>query len=179
MSVTLPDLGAAGDGSCLSLHRAGQGDVEFLAATVVAAIEERYRHRSGWNRAEFLAGLIADATDQVCGGPRGSTTYVIEADHDRVGRLRLVDDGETLEVAGLQILPGRQGRGIGRAVLRSIMACADERHVLVVLDVEIDNPDAQRLYERLGFTVAGPIAGDRLPMTRQPEPPTSTPTATR
>ncbi len=173
MSVGLPDLPAAGDGSCLSLRRADKGDIDFLAATVVAANEERYRRRAGWSRDEFLAGLIADAADQVCGGPAGSTTYVIEAGEDRVGRLRLVDDGETLEVAGLQILPGRQGRGIGTAVLRSIMACADERHLLVVLDVEIDNPDAQRLYERLGFTVAGPADRDRLPMSRRPEPPTT------
>lgn len=173
MSVRWSDLRAAGDGSCLRLRRADPGDIEFLAATVVAAIEERYRRRAGWSRDEFMAGLITDAADQVGGGPPGSTTYVIDADHDRVGRLRLVDDGNTLEVAGLQILPRRQGRGIGTAVLRLIMACADERHVLVVLDVEVDNPDAQRLYERLGFLAAGPVDEDRRPMSRRPEPPTT------
>lgn len=177
MSGSLPDLRTAGDGPGLGLRRADQGDIEFLAATVVAATEERYRRRPGWSRDEFLAGLIGDAGDQVSGGPPHSTTYVIEADHDRVGRLRLVEDAEALDVAGLQILPPSQGRGIGTAVLESIMACADERHVLVVLDVEIDNPDTQRLYERLGFTVAGPVDQDRLPMSRRPEPPT-TPTVT-
>ena len=168
MITDVPDPQPAADDSRLGLRRADEHDVEFLAATVVAATEERYRSRPGWNRDEFLAGLIIDAADQVGGGPPHSTTYVIEADHGRVGRLRLVDDGKTVEVAGLQILPQNQGHGIGTAVLRSIMANADERHVLLVLDVEIDNPDAQRLYERLGFVVAGPVDRDRLPMIRRP-----------
>lgn len=171
MTSSSADLRPSADGARLGLRRAGIGDVEFLAETVVAANEGRYRHRAGWNRAEFLEGLIADATDQVVDGPAGSTTYVIEADDERVGRLRLVDDGTCLEVAGLQIRPDRQRHGIGSALLESLIADVGERKLRLVLEVETDNPDAQRLYERLGFRVTGPDVADRRPMSHRPHPP--------
>lgn len=48
--------------------------------------------------------------------------------------------------------PARQGRGLGSAVLRSLLADADAAHETVRLNVLQGSP-ARRLYERHGFTL--------------------------
>ncbi|HZB51708.1 MAG TPA: GNAT family N-acetyltransferase, partial [Mycobacteriales bacterium] len=46
-----------------------------------------------------------------------------------------------------------QGRGLGTALLRDLLAAAGDRRVL--LDVRADNEVAQRLYRRHGFVPVG------------------------
>lgn len=139
----------------VNLRVAEANDVEFLAMLVFDANEERYRARPGWNPAEFREGLREDAADQVAGGVERSTTYVIEAPEGRVGRLRIVRHPDSIEVAGIQIAPAAQGRGIGTAVLQRVQHQAAPADAQVWLEVSDDNPDADRLYERLGFTPGG------------------------
>ncbi len=63
---------------------------------------------------------------------------------------------ETLvELAGLQLLPAHQGKGIGTRVIRDLMAEAASTGRTFGLSVEKDNPRAQALYERLGLVVVG------------------------
>jgi ribosomal protein S18 acetylase RimI-like enzyme len=57
-------------------------------------------------------------------------------------------------ISNVAVFPDHRGRGIGAMLIAR--AGAEARSAgsrAVVLDVEIDNPDAQRLYERLGFRV--------------------------
>ncbi|MBZ0303361.1 MAG: GNAT family N-acetyltransferase [Anaerolineae bacterium] len=56
-------------------------------------------------------------------------------------------------IAQISLLPEYQGRGIGSAVVRAIQAEAAPAGKLVELRVLRTNPDARRLYERLGFVV--------------------------
>ncbi|WP_327369306.1 GNAT family N-acetyltransferase [Streptomyces sp. NBC_01217] len=63
--------------------------------------------------------------------------------------LRPVEDGLWLE--NFYLSPALQGRGIGTAVLRSLLARADEDGMTVRLDV-LQGSAARALYERHGFT---------------------------
>ena len=51
--------------------------------------------------------------------------------------------------------PAWQGHGIGRALLRGLLAVADELAATVFLEVRTDNVPARTLYESHGFTVVG------------------------
>lgn len=59
------------------------------------------------------------------------------------------------EVRNIAVDPTHQGRGIGRALLRALLAVADARHAVVFLEVRTDNTPARALYESAGFTVVG------------------------
>lgn len=93
---------------------------------------------------------------------------MIVSDGVDVGRIRLVTASDQIEIAGLQVLPMYQNHGIGTAVVRRIIEQAQTAGRSVVLEVETDNPDAQRLYERLDFKPSTTIVNDRRTMTRHP-----------
>ncbi|WP_457029355.1 N-acetyltransferase family protein [Kitasatospora sp. P5_F3] len=79
-------------------------------------------------------------------------TRVITVDGAFAGcvTVRPAEDGRLLEHFYLD--PARQGRGLGSAVLRSLLAEADSARVAVRLNVLQGSP-ARRLYERYGFTL--------------------------
>ncbi|KVG53558.1 GNAT family N-acetyltransferase [Burkholderia territorii] len=72
------------------------------------------------------------------------------ADADAIGLLKVTRAADEWHVHQIQILPSRQGQGIGEAVLRALLLEAACEHVPVSLSVLHGNP-ARRLYERLGF----------------------------
>ncbi|MFF7053345.1 GNAT family N-acetyltransferase [Streptomyces griseorubiginosus] len=84
---------------------------------------------------------------------------VIESEGCFVGcvALRPAEDGHWLE--HFFIDPGMQGRGLGSAVLRTLLARTDAAGVTVRLDV-LQGSAARRLYERHGFTVESEDAVD-------------------
>jgi ribosomal protein S18 acetylase RimI-like enzyme len=58
------------------------------------------------------------------------------------------------------VIPNLQGLGIGTALIRTAEATSSGRGVTTVeIDVGKDNPRAQALYERLGYTVVGEEQG--------------------
>jgi GNAT superfamily N-acetyltransferase len=79
-------------------------------------------------------------------------TSIILADDAFAGSvtLRPAEDGQWLEHFYLD--PGIQGRGLGSAVLRTLLERADADGVPVRLNV-LQGSAARRLYERHGFTV--------------------------
>ncbi|MFC1439593.1 GNAT family N-acetyltransferase [Streptacidiphilus sp. N1-10] len=89
--------------------------------------------------------------------------------------LRPVPDGQWLESFYLD--PAVQGRGLGSAVLRTLLERTDADGVPVRLQV-LQGSAARRLYERHGFTVEDQDPVDVL-MVRQPPatPATATPAA--
>ncbi|MFI9593121.1 GNAT family N-acetyltransferase [Nonomuraea sp. NPDC052265] len=80
--------------------------------------------------------------------------------------LRPAEDGRRLEHFYLD--PALQGRGLGSAVLRTLLDRADAEDAAVRL-VVLRGSAAQRLYERHGFTVEGEDQVDVL-MVRPPAP---------
>jgi ribosomal protein S18 acetylase RimI-like enzyme len=83
-----------------------------------------------------------------------------------IGLIKLVRSATDWHLQQIQILPGYQGRGIGTAVIRAMLAEAHQACVSVSLNVLHGNP-ALRLYERLGFQVAGETSIE-LKMTCRP-----------
>lgn len=63
--------------------------------------------------------------------------------------------GAEAEIHTIGVDPAHQGRGIGRALLRGLLAAADALHATVFLEVRTDNDPARALYESEGFTVVG------------------------
>lgn len=72
---------------------------------------------------------------------------------DAIGLLKVTRAAGEWHVHQIQVLPARQGRGIGEAVLRALLTDAARENACVSLSVLHGNP-ARRLYERLGFRVA-------------------------
>ena len=79
------------------------------------------------------------------------------------------------EIHTIGVDPALQGRGIGRALLRGLLAVADRRHATVFLEVRTDNEAARALYESEGFAVVGlrrgyyqPSGADAHTMRREP-----------
>jgi GNAT superfamily N-acetyltransferase len=62
----------------------------------------------------------------------------------------------------LYVVPERRGQGIGSAIIDLLMSTARARDVeLVEINVDEADVDAQRFYERHGFSSADPDTGER------------------
>ena len=59
------------------------------------------------------------------------------------------------EIHTIGVDPAYQGHGIGRALLRELLAAADAVSATVFLEGRTDNDAARALYESEGFTVIG------------------------
>ena len=76
---------------------------------------------------------------------------VIELDGEPVRRLRIIRDGQRVELAGIQLHADVQGQGIGSAIIETLKSDAANAGLPFELSVEHDNPRARALYERLGL----------------------------
>ena len=102
----------------------------------------------------------------------GSRHYVVAVDGDTVlGYAGLAVIGDEAHVLTIGVTGAAQGRGVGTALLRDLLAAAGPR--ATYLDVRVDNAVAQRLYERHGFVPVGrrrhyyqPSGTDALVMAR-------------
>jgi ribosomal-protein-alanine N-acetyltransferase len=81
------------------------------------------------------------------------------------------------EVHTIGVDPAHQRRGIGRELLRGLLAVADASGATVFLEVRTDNDAARALYEAEGFSVVGlrkryyrPSGADAHTMRREPRP---------
>jgi ribosomal-protein-alanine N-acetyltransferase len=59
------------------------------------------------------------------------------------------------EIHTIGVDPAHQRLGVGRALLRGVLAVADAAAATVFLEVRTDNDAARALYEAEGFTVVG------------------------
>jgi RimJ/RimL family protein N-acetyltransferase len=139
----------------VSIRAATPDDAAFLTDTAIAATDDQGRFPADLDRAEYREGFLEWTREQLGEGIRDSTTSVVTAYGVDVGRLRVVRTRELVELAGLQLLPAHQGKGIGTRVVRDLMAEAAASGREFGLSVEKDNPRAQGLYERLGLVVVG------------------------
>jgi ribosomal protein S18 acetylase RimI-like enzyme len=71
-----------------------------------------------------------------------------------IGLVSTGEKGDEMWLGRIQILPEKQGQGIGTAVIEDVLAIAQQRQRFLTLTVLKVNP-ARRLYERLGFRVTG------------------------
>lgn len=106
-----------------------------------------------WARVRFPADAM---TGFLAASEPGAVRYEVRIEDALAGALvvRLPWlHGPYLHVIGL--LPQAQGRGVGARALHWLEAEARGRYRNVWLCVSAFNADARRLYERMGYTVAG------------------------
>ena len=135
----------------VTVRTATLDDVDFLTDTPIAATRDQGRFPDDVDLVEYRAGFREWTEEQLRGEVPDSTTSVVTAYGVDVGRLRVVRTADLVELAGLQLLPAHQGRGIGTRIVRDLMAEAAESGRAFGLSVEQDNPRARALYERLGL----------------------------
>ncbi|WP_184729038.1 ribosomal protein S18-alanine N-acetyltransferase [Saccharopolyspora phatthalungensis] len=59
------------------------------------------------------------------------------------------------EVHTIGVDPVHQGRGVGKALLRDLLARADEQRATTFLEVRTDNETAIEMYRKHGFEIVG------------------------
>lgn len=93
-------------------------------------------------------GLLDELAD-----PKTRWYVVAELDGAVAGYAGLAVFGDEAHVMTIGTEPVLQSRGIGRTMLRALLAEADRRQVRqVILEVRVDNEPAIALYESEGFT---------------------------
>lgn len=81
-------------------------------------------------------------------------------DGDLIGAVAWEETADEVDLDRLMVAPRAHRRGVGRALVKEVMARAGERRVVV--STGRDNTPARTLYERLGFTLTGefePVPG--------------------
>jgi ribosomal-protein-alanine N-acetyltransferase len=118
---------------------------------VVLDLEEELFAPDTWSAAMYRDELARSDTRHYLvaedAGPGGAITVV------GYGGLIAYDD--EAHIATLGVARARQGEGIGAQLLDALLAEADRRSPVVLLEVRADNPVAQGLYRRRGFTEIG------------------------
>lgn len=98
----------------------------------------------------FLAGDAVVVVAELEGRVIGSCTV------SRIGRAPDAENGHVGEL-GIVVYHGYRGRGVGQALLKAAIARSRRRFEVVRLGLHANNVRARRLYERVGFHLAGTI----------------------
>jgi ribosomal protein S18 acetylase RimI-like enzyme len=150
-----------------TVRPATAGDAYRLADIVLAA--GGLPAMTPGERAEWHEGFAEWSRRTVLEADPGNVLSVVMAGGEVVGRLRVVRDQAGVELAGIQLLPAFQGRGIGTSIIRDLQVSAAREGVPLRLGVEKGNLGARRLYERLGFRLTGETDAEYL-LTWVPSP---------
>jgi ribosomal protein S18 acetylase RimI-like enzyme len=148
----------------IQFRSATKEDYDFLYNLTVATMKEYVAAIWGWDenwQQSYFRQIFPNKSWQV-----------IVIDSVDVGAYVVEERPEEIYLANLYILPNFQKRGIGTKVVRCIQKRANELGVPVALDVLRSNPDARRLYERLGFQTVTQTA-ERFIMRLDPSSPAS------
>ncbi|WP_051275818.1 N-acetyltransferase [Marmoricola sp. URHB0036] len=129
----------------LELRPAREADAAFLTDVVIETTRDQGRLAPDFDEHAFRRLYEQWSATQL------DDTSVIVVDGAGAGRLRVVRTPESIELAGIQLLPAYQGIGIGRLVLAGIKQESSSTRVPIELTVELDNPRAKAFYEREGF----------------------------
>ena len=131
----------------------------------VLALEEELFAPDTWTAAMYRDELA-----------RTDTRWYLVAEDDGavVGYAGLIAYPDEAHVATIGVAPARQGEGIGAQLLDALLAEADRRSPVVLLEVRADNELAQGLYRRRGFAEIGrrrgyyqPSGADAVVMKRE------------
>ncbi len=100
----------------------------------------------------------------------GAEYDVILVDDQPAGRIWIGRDAEEIHLLDIVVLPEFQNRGVGRALLSSLIEEAKQSGRALRHHVFVMNTDALRFYERLGFVIIGDV-GAYKHMEWKSEPP--------
>ncbi|MFJ9519052.1 ribosomal protein S18-alanine N-acetyltransferase [Kitasatospora sp. NPDC101801] len=117
----------------------------------VMELELRLFPEDAWSRGMYWSEL-ADT------GPGGTRHYTVAVDEGGalLGYAGLMVVGAEGDVQTIAVAEDQQGAGLGARLLADLVAEAARRECAeLLLEVRMDNPRAQRLYERFGFEPVG------------------------
>lgn len=140
----------------MTLRDALEADVPFLLALRVTTMTEHERSSGIVTTPARTEQRVRDSL---------ASARIIEIEGQCIGLLKLCRENSVWTLLQLQLLPEYQGRGIGGALLRSLVADARAASATITLHVLQTNP-AKRLYERTGFsTISQSERGFTMAMT--------------
>lgn len=156
--LSLPTLPAALDAQGVRLRARQSGDQ--------LAVDQLYQQ---WRIEQFVVGglPLADCqqlASQQCRAQRqhyrlleGSLAWGVVEQHGQcVGRLYLQQHGDDLHILDILLQPASRNHGLGSALLTACHAHAAALGCTQLsLLVELNNPRALLLYQRLGFVLTG------------------------
>ncbi len=123
------------------LRPMGLGDLD-----AVMALEEELFAPDTWTAAMYREELEQSDTRH----------YLVAEDAGAVvGYAGLIAYDDEAHVATIGVTGARQGQGLGARLLDALLAEADRRSPVVLLEVRADNDHAQELYRRRGFAEIG------------------------
>ncbi|GAA1129962.1 hypothetical protein GCM10009630_29860 [Kribbella jejuensis] len=132
------------------LRPAKPSDAELLADVTLAATRAQGRLAPDFDELAWRNGFVEWTLESIA--DPATDLYVVEVGDRPAGRLRVSRTPDAVELNGIQLHPDIQNHGIGTAILNALQDEATRRGVPLQLRVERDNPNARRLYDRLGFT---------------------------
>jgi ribosomal protein S18 acetylase RimI-like enzyme len=123
---------------------------DFLAQQARLQHAHYLEHYSGAELLVITAPVASAAAD---GGDAG-TLWLDAAAPERqcIGRIYLRSGRTEVRLMDIALFPPYRGQGIGRCLIETLQAQGQARGLDITLHVEPNNP-AQRLYQRLGFTL--------------------------
>ncbi len=126
-----------------ALRPATDDDYDFLYALHVSTIRPAVEATWGWDEAFQIRHFRDKFVPE--------KNQVVLVNGQEVGVLKLEERDGDLFIALIEIAPVFQSAGLGSRIIQDVMAAAFARRQAVSLHVLKANPDARRLYERLGF----------------------------
>lgn len=131
----------------LSLRNASHTDLAFCESLYIVNMASHYLARCTWDPRRFRASW------------NQFENFMILADDEVTGFMRLMAVKDALEIRDLQLLPAQRSKGIGAwAIAQAKSEAVARRIALLRLRVFEENP-AKRLYARLGFKVDAIVDG--------------------
>jgi len=116
----------------------------------VMVLEEELFAPDTWTRAMYRDELSQRDTRHYLVAEDGA-----ESERAIVGYAGLIAYDDEAHVATIGVATAAQGKGIGSLLLDALLAEADRRSPVVLLEVRADNEVAQGLYRRRGFAEIG------------------------
>lgn len=129
----------------LTKRRATPDDYDFLYTLHKAAMKESVTRMWGWDEA-WQQAYFRQKFDP-------TTREILQWQGQDIGTISVHEEADELYLAMIAILPEFQGRGWGTAVLHPLIHQAQQAGKPFTLHVLKTNPEARRLYERLGLQI--------------------------
>ncbi len=140
----------------IDLRPATVTDRDFAFQVWKAAMQQYVKATWGWNEASQLQRQ-QEEFDVV-------TYQIVRIAEQSAGTLIIKRHPDHLYLSGLYLLPEYQRQGIGSQVLASLLDEARVQSKIIRLRVLKVNPQARRLYERMGFVVTDETEQDFICM---------------
>ncbi|MFK4593663.1 GNAT family N-acetyltransferase [Streptomyces pristinaespiralis] len=142
--VPVPERTASAHGTGWVLRRAVAADVEEIAELRATVMRPDLERLGRYDEHRVRQRLRDSFSTQ--------HTSIIVIGHELAGCVTVRPAGDRQWLEHFYLAPRHQGRGLGSAVLRTLLERTDEQGLTVALDV-LQGSAARRLYERHGFVV--------------------------